>query len=1344
MKILLFLFTLMLFPILASAQTVSDVQNSGCTARARGAAGEGPVPTIMLTKEGNILSVEVLNYEANCCTDNFHVTSNINGGSDGSPSSLSISVVPVGALDCDCECPFNVSFTIRDLEPNSFYLKCWWYEGLVELTNGVPLVLEYKVEDVVIGEMSFRLLKVMHKAKLTKWTTEEKEIRIPSEVTYEGENYTVTSIDHDAFVDLDHLAKIAIPKSIRSTDLDVDGIIWANPFRECKSLEWIEVEEGCPLLSSDDGVLFAKNKTMLLGYPIASPRETYTVPEGVTNIRSGSFYHNKYLRKLVIPEGVTYLGWHLFSDTKSLEALYIKGVLDPECIVDGLFGDMSTNVNIYVLPSEVDKFKAIYKGPVYPLSDESQEYFPEGTKWTEIRLDTLKYDSWYSKVGNEWVPNFETIEYYVKGDYVKTEWDNQNTFKKVYTNGPEWTDSLTLLIQETEYNGHNSILASVLSHEYDGDKVLWPGEAYQFDWNVGKGLYYEDILMSNTTSMRKPRFYYGIIDEIKEGDFGGVRPLMYVDLDGKAPDDETGLNRYVSTNGGRIIQGIGITEWNDGECLFGPPNPYYASTWNWGDRHYRSMLVHFERNGEVLYDVWPKKEVTYRPMIEDNKEWTMAYMGAVPPEYQHTFSYEQIKLGSALEVDGMTFKQIVSSSWWNDQDGPSNWTETDEYLGEADGKMYLYNKKSQNTVQIMDFTLQVGDTYRQMQMGDPNDYMDFVVTAVTDTVIATSIDKTPRKCLYLSRPGLTTIDDVWIEGIGSLVGGVYGALEHLKVGAIPSLRKCQKDGQILYEAYHPLLKEGKTWNFEDRYYDHENKEEWTKSVSYVINGTTEIDGKTYYKMYRVSEEGSEYYCALREEDKKVWTYSGDDGEKLLYDFNMSAGDSYMPVNEWNVFHLTEVKPVRFNYSLLLNVQHFVVHRLLEDWNIPVVEGVGCSKGWELARVFWQYPTGDIINIENFVSCYEDGKCIFTADDFENIPTPKPVDDMAYRPFVEEGKVWKVGIIPSSPKSPVQIVDYYYFDGDTIIDGKTCKQMMCQRYVSPNYSNEYWKPRPSLTKVGAWYEENKKVYMYDERKQTMTLKYDFSLEANDTLQFLNVDGSSPFIIGPKQTGEIEGFKGVYRDIMMCGNEGQHFHSTFWLEGVGDIDGPTRIPIDPILDDPVPEFLMSCTVGDEVIYLNDEFEDGATPETSNAPKSRFDFTHIVKDKPKAPKRRGAEQPLYGEYNDQQLGINLDPLAEAYLVRITDESGKAVYEKAINAGNIVALNIDISAYPKGRYTVTIENSRESFTGEFDTIITGIVEVKSKNFEVRDGIYNLQGQRISSLQKGLNIVNGRKVLMK
>ena len=92
------------------------------------------------------------------------------------------------------------------------------------------------------------------------------------------------------------------------------------------------------------------------------------------------------------------------------------------------------------------------------------------------------------------------------------------------------------------------------------------------------------------------------------------------------------------------------------------------------------------------------------------------------------------------------------------------------------------------------------------------------------------------------------------------------------------------------ESYHPFLKEGKTWYYEDWYYDLNRKEEWTKIISYVINGTTEIDGKTYYNLYRVSEDGNELYYNLREEDRKVWTYT-ENGDCLLYDCSMSVGDS---------------------------------------------------------------------------------------------------------------------------------------------------------------------------------------------------------------------------------------------------------------------------------------------------------------------------------------------------------------------------------------------------------------------------------------------------------------------
>ncbi len=106
-----------------------------------------------------------------------------------------------------------------------------------------------------------------------------------------------------------------------------------------------------------------------------------------------------------------------------------------------------------------------------------------------------------------------------------------------------------------------------------------------------------DITSSNATAIFPPgTFDFGTIDEIKEGDFGGVGPLSYADV-----------------NGFRIIQGIGVTTWKDGECLFGPVGPYQAQAFfqedSQEDRHYRSMLVHFERYGEVLYDVWPEKGI---------------------------------------------------------------------------------------------------------------------------------------------------------------------------------------------------------------------------------------------------------------------------------------------------------------------------------------------------------------------------------------------------------------------------------------------------------------------------------------------------------------------------------------------------------------------------------------------------------------------------------------------------------------------------------------------------------------------------------------------------------------
>jgi len=337
-----------------------------------------------------------------------------------------------------------------------------------------------------------------------------------------------------------------------------------------------------------------------------------------------------------------------------------------------------------------------------------------------------------------------------------------------------------------------------------------------------------------------------------------------------------------------------------------------------------------------------------------------------------------------------------------------------------------------------------------------------------------------------------------------------------------------------------------------------------------------------------------------------------------------------------------------------------------------------------------------------------------------------MSEMAYRPFIEEDKVWVVKAISSWPEE--EWLECFYFDGDTIIDGQSAKRMMVDRVHFTESENTY------REYVGAFYEKDKKVYGILSYQRQFDLLYDFTLSTGDIISDIYGLEGEDYLKVTKMSGSIPSFKGVYYELQYTYNTtiGER-----WLEGVGSEYYPWlnlrggwggNMGV-----------LLECSVGDEVIYYNSEEAD---PYVSGARKQRIDFTHTTKIKPKT--RSEDEQSLYGEYNEQQLSINLSPISDAYLVSITDESGKAVYEKSINASSIVGLNIDISAYAEGRYTATVENSNESFIGEFYAQTTGIKEVRPKKEDTRMHIYNLQGQRLNSLQKGLNIVNGQKVYVK
>lgn len=185
-------------------------------------------------------------------------------------------------------------------------------------------------------------------------------------------------------------------------------------------------------------------------------------------------------------------------------------------------------------------------------------------------------------------------------------------------------------------------------------------------------------------------------------------------------------------------------------------------------------------------------------LLQDNKEWMMSYQPFVAPEFEGTANYEQIALGASADVDGHIFRQIEVARWENGNEVPTSKEKTDTYLGEQDGKVYMYNEASQQKLLVMDFSLNVGDTYRQYNWDNGDSYEDFVVRDISTVVIEKSTDKTPRKCLSISHSGSEEITEVWIEGVGSLTGGIYGAYEQLMDGAVPRLLQCTVVEDIIY------------------------------------------------------------------------------------------------------------------------------------------------------------------------------------------------------------------------------------------------------------------------------------------------------------------------------------------------------------------------------------------------------------------------------------------------------------------------------------------------------------------------------------------------------------------
>lgn len=132
---------------------------------------------------------------------------------------------------------------------------------------------------------------------------------------------SVTSIEYGAFSYCNSLMSITIPESVTS--------IGSGAFSDCKSLILINVSENNSYYSSENGILFNKDKTELIQYPSGKTETEYVVPDGIKYINNQ--FRGSNLESIVISRSVKNVEYKLFAECFHLMSVTI---LNSDCKID--------------------------------------------------------------------------------------------------------------------------------------------------------------------------------------------------------------------------------------------------------------------------------------------------------------------------------------------------------------------------------------------------------------------------------------------------------------------------------------------------------------------------------------------------------------------------------------------------------------------------------------------------------------------------------------------------------------------------------------------------------------------------------------------------------------------------------------------------------------------------------------------------------------------------------------------------------------------------------------------------------------------------------------------------
>lgn len=319
---------------------------------------------------------------------------------------------------------------------------------------------------------------------------------------------SVVTIEGNSFRDCSALTDVIIPDSVTA--------IGSQVFYECRALKSITVDEKNLYYSSDEyGVLFNKQKTTLIMYPIGNERTKYTIPDSVLKIEGSAFRGCAGLVEIIVPDNVMNIGDFAFYGCNIKRAKISDSVT---YLGENLFMNCY-RLSVVVIPDSVKNVQADAFEGCRNLTDVC--YYGSEEEWSEITTEEGNEYLSRSVFHYNYVPSddvfdfFEFSQLHTVNNYLSKNSNYNSRYfggKAVSLDGSNGMPDMCIpglsknddMIPQgiTYYKDKNWLLISAYSSKENNEKNR-PSVVYALDFNTGEYVAEFKIYNSDLTPYKK-------------------------------------------------------------------------------------------------------------------------------------------------------------------------------------------------------------------------------------------------------------------------------------------------------------------------------------------------------------------------------------------------------------------------------------------------------------------------------------------------------------------------------------------------------------------------------------------------------------------------------------------------------------------------------------------------------------------------------------------------------------------------------------------------------------------------------------------------------------------------